>query len=316
MAALPEPKTIGDLPVQHARNPATEAEARGRFFNSGNAFNIKLPPVPNAVFADEPRQALAAETDTGFIACDVSGELECPFPATTPFLLARYARIRAGDTLAADFNASGIIHYVIKGSGTARVGDEQIAWGAGDVFVAPGGSQLTYGAADEDAVLWLVSNDPLLAFEGLPAPASDRPPTHLVHFTATEIDRQIEQFYRIGADEETAGTALVFSSDLQQDGRNVLPSLTLAMNSLPPGGMQRPHRHNSVAVSLVIQGEDCYSMIDGVRKDWAPWATTITPPVSVHSHHNDGSALAKFLIVQDGGLYYHARAMGFAFVDD
>ena len=57
-------------------------------------------------------------------------------------------------------------------------------------------------------------------------------------------------------------------------------------------------------------------MIDGERKDWAPWATTITPPVSVHSHHNEGTAQAKFLIVQDGGIYYHARAMGFEFIDD
>lgn len=86
-------------------------------------------------------------------------------------------------------------------------------------------------------------------------------------------------------------------------------------HSLPAGAMQRPLRHNSVAVSLVIQGDRCYSMIDGVRKDWAPWATTITPPVSVHSHHNDGDEQAMFLIVQDGGLFYHARAMGFEFVD-
>jgi gentisate 1,2-dioxygenase len=56
-------------------------------------------------------------------------------------------------------------------------------------------------------------------------------------------------------------------------------------------------------------------MIDGERKDWAAWATTITPPTSVHSHHNDGAERALFLIVQDGGLYYHARAMGFEFVN-
>ena len=54
-------------------------------------------------------------------------------------------------------------------------------------------------------------------------------------------------------------------------------------------------------------------MIDGVRKDWTPWATTITPPVAYHSHHNEGGGLAKFLIVQDGGLYYHGRTMGFSF---
>jgi gentisate 1,2-dioxygenase len=38
----------------------------------------------------------------------------------------------------------------------------------------------------------------------------------------------------------------------------------------------------------------------------------ITPPGTFHSHHNDGDEVALFLIVQDGGLYYHARTMGFS----
>ena len=87
------------------------------------------------------------------------------------------------------------------------------------------------------------------------------------------------------------------------------------MNYLPPGVTQRPHRHNSVAVSLVINGGNCFSTIDGKRKDWAPWCTTITPPVSVHSHTNHGDERAMFLIIQDGGLYYHGRTMGFEFVE-
>jgi len=41
MSALAEPKSIADLPAQHAGNSGSEAEARARFFNSGNAFNIK-----------------------------------------------------------------------------------------------------------------------------------------------------------------------------------------------------------------------------------------------------------------------------------
>jgi len=41
----------------------------------------------------------------------------------------------------------------------------------------------------------------------------------------------------------------------------------------------------------------------------------ITPPVSVHSHHNESDKMAKFLIVQDGGIYSYTRAMGFEFVD-
>ena len=74
-------------------------------------------------------------------------------------------------------------------------------------------------------------------------------------------------------------------------------------------------RHNAVAVSLIIKGDRCYSVMDGRRKDWSPWATSITPPVTVHSHHNGGNEQAMFLIVQDGGLFYHTRAMGFEFVE-
>tara|TARA_E500000331_G_scaffold275630_1_gene268078 strand:+ start:1012 stop:1185 length:174 start_codon:yes stop_codon:yes gene_type:complete len=57
-------------------------------------------------------------------------------------------------------------------------------------------------------------------------------------------------------------------------------------------------------------------MVDGKRKDWSPWATTITPAVSFHSHHNSGNSRAMFLIIQDGGLYYHTRAMGFEFAEE
>ena len=316
MAALSEPKSIADLPPQHARNPTTQAEARARYFNTGNAFNVILPDVPNAVFADEPARALDAATATGFIECDVSADMGCVFPATSPFLLARYARICPGESLTADFNASGVVHYVITGTGSSKTNDEEISWAPGDVFVTPGGMPTVHSAGDEAAVLWVVANDPQLNFENLRSPALGNAPTGVVHYPAEEITRQIELIYQVGRGDDIAGSALIFSSDLQQESRNVLPTLTLAMNSLPAGAMQRPHRHNSVAVSLVIQGDNCYSKIDGVRKDWAPWATTITPPVSVHSHHNDGDDQAMFLIVQDGGLFYHARAMGFEFVDE
>lgn len=313
MSAEPIATTMADLPPQKASDPATKAEARARFFNSGNAFNIVLSDVPNAVFSDEPRRALDDGAPTGFTACDVSSDLGCPFEATTPLVLARYGRINKGDTLVDEARATGVIHYVIQGAGTSEGAGETVSWRAGDVFVIPGG-RISH-TADETAVLWTVSNAPHLAFEHTRPPAADDAPTGVVHYPAAEIRRQLDLIYEVGSDEHTAGLALIFSSDRQMAGRNVLPTLTLALNSLPPGGAQRAHKHNSVAVSLVVQGEGCYSMIDGVRKDWAPWATTITPPTSVHSHHNDGGDQALFLIVQDGGLYYHARAMGFEFME-
>lgn len=309
-------QTIGDLPVQTPSAPATAAEQRARFFNSGNAFMIRLTSVPDAMFVDEPARALDPATPTGLIPCDLSSTLQCDFVASTPLVLAYYARIRAGETLAADFVASGICHYVIQGTGTTECAGETIRWRPGDVFLTPGGETQRHSADADDAVLWIVDDEPLLAHQRARAPAPGDAPTPLVHYPAAEIDRQIDLIYQVGKDADTAGAALIFSSEQQQASRNVLPTLTLAMNTLEPGASQRAHRHNSVAVSLVVRGQGCYSMIDGRRKDWTQWATTITPPVSVHSHHNEGAERAMFLIVQDGGLYYHARANGFEFVDD
>jgi gentisate 1,2-dioxygenase len=306
---------IGDLPAQRAAAPRTAAQARGRFFNSGNAFNIKNPPVPDHVFTAEPLRALDPATPTGLIACDASDLLECPFPATSPLVLARYARIKAGEALPTSFESSGTIAYVIEGAGVTDCGGETIDWNAGDLFILPGGATATHVAGARDAVLWIVTNEPQLSFERLRAPEAARAPTDVVHFTRQEIDRQIALLDAVGRDGASPGTALIFSAERQEATRNILPTLTVAMNSLPGGSVQRPHRHNSVAVSLVIQGDRCFSVVDGKRKDWAPWATTITPPVSVHSHHNDGNALALFLIVQDGGIYYHTRAMGFEFAE-
>ncbi|HEY1934549.1 MAG TPA: hypothetical protein VGG99_21290 [Acetobacteraceae bacterium] len=309
------PRSIAEMPVQLASAPISRAEARGRFFNTGNGFDVRLPPVPDRIFVDEPAIAFDPATPTGLIACDISTDLACGFPATTPLVLARYAKIRGRERLTTDFVASGAIAYVIQGSGGTACAGEQIAWDAGDLFILPCGEPALHAAESTGAVLWIVTNEPQLAFENLRAPAPGAAPTKLVHFRADEIARQIELIYEVGRNEQIAGSALIFSAEQQEATRNILPTLTVAMNSLPAGAVQRPHRHNSVAVSLIIRGDRCFSVIDGKRKDWARWATTITPPVAVHSHHNGGNAQALFLIVQDGGIYYHTRAMGFEFAE-
>jgi gentisate 1,2-dioxygenase len=303
---------MAEMPVQLAENPMSKAERRGRFFNSGNAFDVQLAPVPDATFTKEPAVALDPGTPTGLIPCDLAAEMGCAFPATAPLVLARYARIRAGETLSTGFATTGSIWYVIKGQGTSEGGGERIEWAKGDIFLLPGGAEHVHRAGEE-AVLWVVTNEPLLALEGFRPAEKDAAPIEAVHYRAEEIRRQLDRIYDVAKGDDTAGFAIIFSSDKQEANRNIMPSLTLGLNSLPPGQSQRPHRHNSVAVALVIQGDKCWSMVDGRRKDWAPWATTVTPPTAVHSHHNGGDSRALFLIVQDGGIYYHARTMGFSF---
>ena len=309
-----KPVDMADLPVQLPDNPKDEAGARARFFNSGNAFNIKLPPVPGDVFVDEPARALAADAPTGFVVCDQAIAMECAFPATTPLMLARYATIEAGETLVSDFAATGSVWYVIEGRGTSECCGELLHWGAGDVFVLPGG-RIAIHRATERAVLWLVSNEPQLAVDSVAPRSPADGPIQPVHYPAAEIERQLGIVFGAAASDTTSGLALIFSSDRMEAGRNIMPTLTLSLNTLPPGEHQRAHRHNSAAITLVLRGDDCFSMVDGRRCDWRPWATLVTPPGAPHSHHNHGNGRALFLIVQDGGLHYHARTMEFAFLE-
>ncbi|MCF4129984.1 cupin domain-containing protein [Methylobacterium sp. SyP6R] len=303
------PIDMANLPVQHPRDPGSPAGARARFFNSGNAFNIKLPAVPARVFTDEAARALAPDAPTGFVPCDQAGAMACPFPATTPLMLARYAAIAAGERLACDLAATGSIWFVIAGTGETKAGGETLRWGPGDVMLLPGGA--VAHAAESRAVLWSVSNEPQLAHDASRPPSI---PVAAVHYPAAEIERQLAVIAAAGTNAATSGLALIFSSDGLEASRNILPTLTLSLNTLPPGTDQRAHRHNSAAVTLVVAGESCFSTVDGARCDWTLWATLVTPPGAPHSHHNDGGDRARFLIVQDGGLHYHARTMGFAFL--
>jgi gentisate 1,2-dioxygenase len=288
---------------------------RARYFDSGNAFNIVYPEVPAASFVAERDAALDPATGTRLIRCDQSGALGLSFPATSPLVLASYARIRAGESLTFDARASVVLGYVVDGSGCAQQGADTIAWEAGDVFSFPGGQPIELSSAQRDSVLWLVTNEPELAFERLAPPAAADALVQATHFPAATIAAELVCARTKLAGQRVAGLAVVFASERLEDRRNISPTLTLAMNQLGPGEMQVAHSHNSVAVSLAVSGERCYSMVGGVRKDWQPFVTMVTPPTSVHSHHNTGTGLANWLIVQDGGLHYHCRTMGFRFED-
>jgi gentisate 1,2-dioxygenase len=299
--------------------PASRADTvytrRARYFDSSNAFALKYPPVPCHQFLAERDRALDPASPTGLVPLDLSVPLGLEFPATTPLIMTYYARLRAGERLATQFKASGELYYVIAGRGETRNGEAVISWEPGDVFCLPGGGASAHQAGAEDGVLWVITNEPELAFEHLEPPAAGNAVTEAVHYPAAEIASQLARVAGKLEGQKIAGLALVFSSTAQLRRRNVLPSLTLAVNQLPPGEFQRPHRHNSAAITLSIQGQGCYSMIGGRRVDWQEHAIMVTPPGDVHSHHNDGSEWMTCLIVQDGGLHYHCRTMEFDYAD-
>ena len=287
--------------------------ANARYLTSLDGFNIKHPAIPPHVFRAERDRAMAPGAPTGLVPLDLAPVLGLDYPATTPFILSRYARLRAGETLSTTFRASTELYHVIRGSGvTTPAEGEPIAWQAADTFCLPGGRPSRHVAA-EDSVLWVTTNEPQLQFEGLQPPAPGAAPIRPALYPMAEIRRRLLGVYLDPRGAAMPGKSINLGNVALESSRTTTPSFTLALNSLLPGEAQRGHRHNAVAVTLVLSGERCYSLIDGARADWEPHTVMITPPTAFHSHHNDGSELALFLIVQDGGVYYHCRTMGFSY---
>src|SRR2546430_12455671 len=125
---------------------------RARYYSSADGFTIKRPRIPAHVFARERDRALDPATPTGLLPLDLGTALGTDGAATTPLILARYARLRAGESLATRFEASGEIYYVIAGSGETTWGSEAIGWGAGDAFCLPGGPPAPHRARTRAAV--------------------------------------------------------------------------------------------------------------------------------------------------------------------
>ena len=313
-------KTLDELELRTLIDPnATPPRAavaftdNARYLTSLDGFNIKRPAVPAHSFRAERDRALAPGTPTGLVPLDLSHTLGLGYPATTPFILSRYARIRAGETLDTAFRASTELYHVIRGSGTTRIGNgETLHWEAADTFCLARGETLRHAAA-EDAVLWVKHQRAPAPVRGPPAAGAGRGPDPARPLPDGRDPAAAPVRLPGSRGAAMAGKSVNLGNVAMESSRTTTPSFTLALNSLLPGESQRGHRHNAVAVTLVLASERCYSLIDGERAEWEPNTVMITPPAAFHSHHNEGTELALFLIVQDGGVYYHCRTMGFSY---
>jgi len=304
-----------DGTVSNSDQAASESvEARARYYSPANIFNVERPPIPQMAFVDARDQAMAPDAPTGWIFLDIGTAIGLKEPATTPLMLARYARIAPGETLTGSFRASGEFYFVISGDGQAHKGAESFTWQSGDVFSLPGGGETRLDGGATGAVLLLVTNEPELAFHELAAPVPDNAPTRAVRYPMEEILAEMDRVRADqSADPNATGRALHLTCERNGNADAAHPSIKLAMNTLDPHSIQRPHRHNSVALTLPIAADNVYSVIEGNRLDWHPYALMITPPAELHEHHNEGDTPMLSLVIQDGGLYFRCRTIGFSF---
>jgi gentisate 1,2-dioxygenase len=305
--------TVGAYAEEQTVQSGTPYSRRARYQTSENPFTFEWPPVPIRQFLAERDRAFDAKTPTGEIALDASVNLETRYPATTPTLLVRYLKIRAGERFRTGFAAAGEIYYVMTGAGESRNGNDSIAWSLGDVFCFPGGGETLHRAGRDDCLLFVATDEPLLAFERLRPAVPGDAAVETVHWPADEIERRFELVWQRPSSDKATGRSVMLSTLSLAPSYMTIPTINVAINTLEPGCDQRPHRHNGVAVTLAIQGEGIHSMIDGQRVDWSTGAAQITPGTTLHSHHNRGTKRMRSLVIQDEGLHHYTRTPGFSF---
>ncbi|HXH58392.1 hypothetical protein [Iamia sp.] len=325
---LTDPPTSVGLPVGLALEDWTGDARFHEYTRAANPVGRSTSLVPVEQFP----ASLHHNVPTGIVALDLSAPLAIDGgPATSPALLASFVTVRAGDELATAPVATSEIYVVLAGEGTTTVdctsvgGDTHdttsVAWATGDVIALPGLCRSTHRAS-ADATLYWVTDEPLLRYLGV---APTEPRLRPTLFTAA---RCTEELARVAADPaaERRNRVSVLLNNAEQDQTLTATHVLWAMvGLLPVDAVQKPHRHQSVALDLILDCEPgCYTrvgprlsddgeILDARRVDWEPGGAFVTPPGWWHSHHNESGAPARLLPVQDAGLHTYLRTLDIRF---
>ena len=278
-----------------------------------------IPPVPMRRFDPE----IYLDAPTGVIALDLSEELGIDSgAATSPALLANFISIRADEHVDTSPNATSQLYYVLYGRGFAAVNGRLIEWEKGDFVTLPAGSHSVFYAATDTAIYW-VHDEPLMSYLGAEA---TRPRFEATKFRRADAVAKLEEIAsRPGANDKSRVSVLLANAD--QDQTLTITHVLWAMfGVLPPNQVQRPHRHQSVALDLILDAPEfgCYTLlgtrldergeiVNPIRVDWRAGCAFTTPPGMWHAHYNETDEPAHLIPIQDAGLQTHLRSLDIKF---
>jgi len=327
---LEAPTATGMVAPGSAIPAPIDAEALqepARWFDYREAANPVRPGLTEPIGLHQWGAELHAQGPTAILPLDLSQELGCPGPATSPALAAHFLRILPGEGLTAAAAATTSLFAVLRGSGALqRPGDRHggplsLKWQSGDLLVLPAG-QAPRLEAREESILYWVHDGPLLRYLGVePSQPRFRP----CLYAAATLEKELKALLH----DPSAGKAnrlslLLGHADLPAT-RTVSHTLWAMQGVVPAGAVQAPHRHQSVALDLILDCDPgCYTLVgsscdaegrirDPRRIDWEPGGAFITPPGLWHAHANESGRSARLLPIQDAGLHTHLRSLDIRF---
>jgi gentisate 1,2-dioxygenase len=275
------------------------------------------PPIPFAAFPHE----LHEDGPTRVIPLDLSGPLRCPGPATGPGLLASFIRIRADESIAIRPNASSELYYVMRGAGGTVLSEGELRWEQGDFFALPAGSRATH-VATADTALYHVHDEPLLRYLGVRA---DEPRFEPTLYPRAMAETALEDAMSDPRAANRNRISVLLANRRFAQTLTVTHVLWAMFGVVAAGTVQKPHRHQSVALDLITDCRPgCYTLIgtelddrgaiaNPRRADWEANSAFVTPPGLWHAHYNESGAPAHVIPVQDAGLHTYLRTLDIRF---
>jgi gentisate 1,2-dioxygenase len=293
-----------------------------RYFEYSRAANPvgsgHIPKIPLELFPAQRHGSI----NTGIVPFDISDQLGiADGPATSPALLASFIRIAPSASVATAPVATSELYRVISGSGYSEVDGRHLHWATGDFFVLPANCPAVHNASTDTTMYW-VTDEPLLRHLGV-APTQQR--FEITHFPAERVEAELTAIESSPHATDRNRLAVLLNTAPNELTQTVTHVLWAMYGLLPVEAVQRPHRHQSVALDLVGDCEPgCYTLVgrsldadgeivDPFRVDWEPNSAFITPPGLWHAHYNESDAPAHIIPIQDAGLHTYLRSLDIRF---
>jgi gentisate 1,2-dioxygenase len=296
----------------------TNLSADALYYEYTSAVNPQMSPVPILLYPSK----LHKEGKTRIIPLDLSQQIHCDSPSTGPNVSANYLRICKGDSLDTQVNASAQLFYVIRGEGNTQTKDSTISWSEGDTFVLPATEHPVKHSASTDTAIYFVNDSPLLHYLGA---KPIKPQFNPTLYPCKQIMSELERVDNDPSAHDRNRDAVILGNKMIDQIKSATHTLWSTFVLVRPGAIQRPHKHNSIAVDIVVKAApNCYTLlgsavdemgniINPTRVDWESGAAFVTPPGLWHGHYNESNETCIVMAAQDAGFHEHMRTLDIRF---
>ena len=269
------------------------------------------------------------DCDFGITFIDFSKLFNVDYKSTSPNLLASFIKIKSEDKITIDIennnfvNGTSHLFYILKGKCNIYLDNKKNSVKNGDILVAPCFQKLIIenekNFEKNELQIYYINDSPLINYLG------SKPIKNIFKTAYYPKEYLLENLTILSNPNNNRKGILLSNLDTEKIGINTIsPTLWALYNELPPNTIQRPHKHNSVALDLCIScrdSENIYTLIgdeldengeivNPMKVNWKEGEMFITPPGLWHSHNNIGNSFAYILPIQDAGLLLYQRILG------